>query len=134
MTAQNSAAPATRPTAIAVLCALLAVEIAALVAAAIAAIVQWVRGSDLPGPLAFMAVIAVLSALVLGAATRSLWRGGARWARSPVMFWQILLIVLSLGWMGVDGSLWTAAVLALALVAAITLVRKPVVAWTVPGD
>ncbi|GIG25963.1 hypothetical protein [Cellulomonas denverensis] len=133
MTDQPAAAPATRPTAVVVLCALLLVEVAALAVAAVASVVFLVRGSELPGPLAFMAVMAALVAVVLVAAARSLWRGGARWARSPVMFWQILLIVLALGWMGVEASGWTVLVLLLAAGSAVALLLKPVVAWTLPA-
>lgn len=114
------------------LCALLLVEVLVLVVGAVASVVMILRGSELPGPLVFMAVMALGVGALLVAAARSLWQGGARWARSPVMFWQVLLIVLSLGWMGVDGSLWTVLVLALAVVSAVTLVLKPVVAWTLP--
>lgn len=121
-----------RPTPVVVLCALLLVEVLALVAAAVASVVMILRGSELSGPLVFMAVMALGIGALLVAAARSLWQGGARWARSPVMFWQVLLIVLSLGWMGVDGSLWTVLVLLLAVVCAVTLVLKPVVAWTLP--
>ena len=125
---------APRPTPVLVLCALLGLEILTLGVGAVAAVVLLIRGSELPGPLAFMAVVAVLIGAVLVAATRSLWQGGARWARSPVMFWQVLLIVLALGWLGVEGSLWTVAVLAVGVVAAMLLLFRPVVAWTLPAD
>lgn len=127
------AAPAARPTAVVVLCGLLVLEVIALAVAAVASVVVVVRGSDLPGPLVFMAVVAVGIGLLLVAALRAVWRGGQRWARSPVMFWQVLLIVLSLGWMGVEASLWTVLVLLVAAVSAVTLVLKPTVAWTLPA-
>lgn len=125
--------PSVRPTVVVLVCALVLLQALALLAAAVTAAVVLVRGSDLPGPAVFLGVLAALVAVVLLAAARALWRGGSRWARSPVMTWQVLLGVLAVGWLGVESSVWAGAVLVVTVVTAVALVMPPVTAWTVPA-
>ena len=115
-----------------VLCALVLAQGLALVTIAVGLVVALVRGSDLPGPVVFLIVLAVgLAALMVGAA-RALLRG-RRWARSPVMTVQVLLVVLAGGWLGVEIAAWSVGVLVLAVVTAVLLLLPPVVAWTTGG-
>lgn len=123
--------PTGRPAVVVLVCSLVLLQALALLAAAVAAVVVLVRGSDLPGPAVFLGVLAALVVVVLVAVARALWRGGARWARSPVMTWQVLLGVLAVGWLGVESSVWAGAVLVVTVVTAVALVLPPVTAWTV---
>lgn len=135
MTDTTPRPPATRPPLVRAVCALVLGEALVLLAASVGLVVALARGTDLPGPVAFMAALALGLALLLAAAARGLWRG-SRWARSPVMTWQILLVVLAIGWLGVEVTWWSALVLAVAVVVAVGLLLPPVVAWTttaVPG-
>ena len=54
----------------------------------------------MPAASLFLAAFGIGVALLLLLAARGLWRG-RRWARSPVIMWQILLVVLAIGWLGV---------------------------------
>jgi len=108
------------------------VQALGLVAVAVALVVLLVRGSDLPGPVVFMAVLALGTAALLAGAARALL-GGHRWARSPVLTVQILLVVLAVGWLGFEVAAWSVGVLALAVVTAALVVVPPVVAWTTGG-
>lgn len=126
--------PGSRPLVVAVVCALIVVE--ALVAAglAVAWVVDLFHGAQVPGAVVFLALCAAGVAVVLVAAARALW-AGRRWARSPVMTWQVLLVVLSVSWLGVETSLWGVLVLVVAVVVGIGLLVPPAVAWTVaPAD
>ncbi len=97
---------------------------------AVAWLVDLVRGrAEVPGALVFLVVFCLAIALVLVAAARGLWNG-RRWARSPVMTWQVLLVVLSLGWLGQQVTPWGIAVLAVALVVGVALLLPSVVAAT----
>ncbi|WP_232514716.1 hypothetical protein [Cellulomonas sp. PSBB021] len=126
---QPDPAPA-RPPLLAVLCLLTLLEAAAAVGLAVAWVVDLVSGVSVrPAATVFLVVFGLAVALVLAASARGLWRG-RRWARSPVMTWQIMLVVLSLGWVGADPAPWTWAVLAVALVVGVGLLLPPVVAAT----
>ena len=70
----------------------------------------------------------VVSVLVL--AVRGLW-AGRRWARSPVMTWQVLLVVMAVGWLSSDPAWWAILVLVSALLIGVGLLLPPVVAATV---
>jgi hypothetical protein len=83
----------------------------------------------MPGPVVFLVVMALGVAALLAGAGRALLRGH-RWARSPVMTWQILLVVLSFGWIGSEAGPWAIGVLAVAVVVGVGLLLPPVVAWT----
>ena len=84
----------------------------------------------MPAASLFLAAFGVGIALLLLLAARGLWRG-RRWARSPVIMWQILLVVLALGWLGAEASVlggrrarrrarWSASGLLLPPVVAVT--------------
>jgi len=116
---------------LAVLCVLVVLQAGALVGMAVAFVTDLVRGvSELPGATVFLAVFALGVAAVLVLAARGLW-AGRRWARSPVMTWQVLLVVMSVGWFSADPAWWVVAVLLSALVVGVGLLLPPVVAATV---
>ncbi|GIG22889.1 hypothetical protein Cch01nite_36130 [Cellulomonas chitinilytica] len=113
-----------------VVCALVAVEAIAFLGLGVAFVVDLTRGNaTLPAATVFLALFALAVAALLGGASRGLWRG-RRWARSPVMTWQILLVVMSLGWLGVEASVWAVAVAVVAVVVAVGLLLPSVVAAT----
>ena len=100
--------------------------------AAVTFVVVVVRGAQLPAASLTLAVIAGgLAALLLGAG-RALLRG-RRWARSPVMTVQVLLVVMAVSSWRTAPQPWPAAGVALGLAAAGGLLLPPVVAWTVPS-
>jgi hypothetical protein len=116
--------------ALVVVCALVLLQAGLLVGLAVAWVVGLVRGgSQLPGATVFLVLFAAGVAAVLALAARGLW-AGRRWARSPVMTWQVLLVVMSAGWLGVETALWTVGVLVSALVVAAGLLLPAVVAVT----
>ena len=116
---------------LAVLCVLVVLQAGALVGMAVAFVTDLVRGvSELPGATVFLAVFALGVAAVLVLAARGLW-AGRRWARSPIMTWQVLLVVMSVGWFSADPAWWVVAVLLSALVVGVGLLLPPVVAATV---
>ncbi len=122
--------PASAPTAVRVLVGLVAVQAVALVAVTVGLVVALVRGTALPGPVVFMAVLALGMGALLAGAARALLHG-ERWGRAPVMTVQILLVVLAVGWLGVEVAAWSVGVLVLAAVTGALLLVRPVVAWTV---
>jgi len=122
-------APA-RPALLAVVCLLTLLEAAAAFGLGVAWAADLVRGAaQSVGATTFLVVFALGIAVLLAASARGLWRG-RRWARSPVMTWQVLLIVLGVGWVGADPAPWTWGVLAVALVVAVGLFVPAVVAAT----
>lgn len=121
--------PARRPRALVVVCLLVLVEAAALAGLAAAFVVDLARGAELPGPTAFLAVFLLGVAAVLVLAARAL-ADGRRWARSPVLTWQLLLLVMAAGWFSAEPSPWAAGVVLVALVVGVGLLLPPVVAAT----
>jgi hypothetical protein len=122
--------PHRRPAALAVVCGLVLVQAGLLAGLASAWVVDLVQGeSRLPAATVFLALFALGVAAVLVLAIRGLW-AGRRWARSPVMTWQILLVVLSVGWLGVEVAPWAVGVLVSALAVGVGLVLPSVVAVT----
>jgi len=114
-----------------VLCLLVVLQAGALVGMAVAWLTDLVRGaSRLPGATVFLVVFALGLAAVLVLAARGLW-AGRRWARSPVMTWQVLLVVMAVGWLGADPAWWIVAVLVSAVVVGVGLLMPRVVAATV---
>jgi len=106
------------------------VEALAFLGLGVAFVVDLTRGNaDLPAATVFLALFALGVAALLAGGARGLWRG-RRWARSPVMTWQILLVVMSLGWLGVEASVWAVAVAVVAVLVAVGLLLPPVVAAT----
>lgn len=121
--------PAAAPGAVRLLAGLVLLQALAVAVIAVALVVALVRGTSMPGPVVFLTLLAAGVAAVLGGAGRALLRGH-RWGRSPVMTVQILLVVLAVGWLGVEVAVWSVVVLALAVVVGALLVTPPVVAWT----
>jgi hypothetical protein len=119
-----------RPAVLAVVCGLVLIQAGLLVGLASAWVVDLVQGqSRLPAATVFLALFALGVAAVLLLGVRGLW-SGRRWARSPVMTWQVLLVVLSIGWLGVEVAPWAVGVLVSALVVGVGLVLPSVVAVT----
>jgi hypothetical protein len=131
----EDAAPRPRPPFLAALSVLVLLQAGLLVGLGSAWVVDLVRGeSRLPAATVFLALFALGVAAVLVLGVRGLW-SGRRWARSPIMTWQVLLVVLSVGWLGVEPALWAVGVLVSALVVGVGLLLPSVVAVTVerPG-
>ncbi|MEZ0449809.1 hypothetical protein [Cellulomonas sp. ICMP 17802] len=121
---------ARRPALLLVVCLLVTLEAAAFLGLGIAWTVDVVRGTaTLPGASLFLAAFGVGIALLLLLGARGLWRG-RRWARSPVITWQILLVVLALGWLSSQPSVWGVVVLVVATLVGVGLLLPPVVAVT----
>jgi hypothetical protein len=119
-----------RPPLLAVVCLLTLLEAALAAGLGIAWAVDLVTGrADAPAATAFLALFALGIACLLAACARGLWRG-RRWARSPVMTWQVLLVVLAVGWLGAEVTVWAVLVLAVALAVGVGLLLPPVVAAT----
>ena len=128
--AGSAPAPTRRPVALVVVCALVLLEAGLLVGLAAAWVADLVRGQvQLPAATIFLTLFSLGVAAVLVLATRGLWQG-RRWARSPVMTWQVLLVVMSIGWIGAESSPWVVAVLVVALGVGVGLLLPPVVAAT----
>ena len=126
----DNRAPGRRPAALAVLCVLVVVQAGLLIGLATAWGTGLVRGgSQLPAATVFLVLFSLGVAAVLVLAARGLW-SGRRWARSPVMTWQVLLVVLSVGWLRVEAAAWAVGVLVSALVVAVCLLLRPVVSFT----
>lgn len=119
-----------RPPLLPVVCLLVLVEALAFAGLAVAWLVDLVRnGAELPGAVVFLVVFCLGIAALLGFSARGLWNG-RRWARSPVITWQVLLVVLALGWLGVEVTAWAVAVVLVALVVGVGLLLPSVVAAT----
>jgi hypothetical protein len=110
-------------------CLLVLLEATLLVGVGIAFGVELVRGASVPGAAVFLLVFMLGVAAVLIASARGLWQG-RRWSRSPVLTGQLLLIVLALGWLGVEPTWWASLVLVVAVVVGTGLVLPSVVAAT----
>ena len=120
-----------RPAVLVALCALVLLQAGLLVGLAGAWVADLVRGTvQLPAATVFLVLFALGVGTVLALAARGLW-AGRRWARSPVMTWQVLLVVMAVGWLGSDPAPWAVAVLVSALMVGIGLLLPPVVASTV---
>jgi len=124
--------PAAVPGPVRALVGLVLLEALAVAVIAGALVVALVRGTTMPGPVVFLAVLAAGFAAVLGGAGRALLQG-RRWGRAPVMTVQILLVVLAVGWLGVEVAAWSVGVLVLAVAVGGLLVTPAVVAWTTVG-
>ncbi|HZL03152.1 MAG TPA: hypothetical protein VFC48_08520 [Cellulomonas sp.] len=112
-----------------VVCVLVLLEAALLVGVGIAFGTELVRGATVPGAGAFLLAFMLGVAAVLVASSRGLWQG-RRWSRSPVLTWQLLLVVLAIGWLGVESTWWAGLVLVVAVVVGVGLVLPSVVAAT----
>jgi len=119
-----------RPTLLLLVCALVTLEAAAFLGLGVAWTTDVVRGTaTMPGASLFLAAFGIGIALLLLLAARGLWRG-RRWARSPVIMWQILLVVLALGWLTSGASVWGVVVLVVATLVGVGLLLPSVVAVT----
>jgi len=103
-----------------VVCVLVLLEAALLVGVGIAFGTELVRGATVPGAGAFLLAFMLGVAAVLVASSRGLWQG-RRWSRSPVLTWQLLLVVLAIGWLGVESTWWAGLVLVVAVVVGVGL-------------
>lgn len=83
----------------------------------------------MPAASLFLVAFAAGVALLLLLAARGLWRG-RRWARSPVIMWQILLVVLAVGWLTAEPTTWAVVVLVVAVLTGAGLLLPAVVAAT----
>ncbi len=129
--AVDTSAPRRRPVPLVVVCALVLLQAGLLVGLAGAWAADLLRGaSQLPAATVFLVLFALGVAAVLVLAARGLWQG-RRWARSPVMTWEVLLVVLAAGWLGSDPAPWAVAVLVSAIVVGVGLLVPAVVAATV---
>ena len=119
-----------RPVPLLVVCLLVTLEAAAFLGLGVAWTVDVLRGTaTMPGASLFLAAFGVGIALLLLLAARGLWRG-RRWARSPVIMWQILLVVLAIGWLGAEPTAWAVVVLVVAVAVGGGLLLPAVVAVT----
>ncbi|KQY48230.1 hypothetical protein [Cellulomonas sp. Root137] len=119
-----------RPVPLLVVCLLLTLEAAAFLGLGVAWTVDVVRGTaTMPAASLFLAAFGAGIALLLLLAARGLWRG-RRWARSPVIMWQILLVVLAIGWLGAEPTAWAVVVLVVAVGIGVGLLLPAVVAVT----
>jgi hypothetical protein len=126
----QNARPSGRPAVLALVCVLVVVQAGLLIGLAAAWGIGLVQGeSRLPAATVFLVLFALGVAAVLVLGARGLW-AGRRWARSPVMTWQVLLVVLSIGWLRVEVAPWAVGVLVSALAVAVGLVLPRVVAAT----
>lgn len=113
-----------------VVCLLVVLEAAAFLGLAVAWAADVVRGAaTMPAASLFLVAFAAGVALLLLLAARGLWRG-RRWARSPVIMWQILLVVLAFGWLSAEPAVWPVLVLVVAVLIGGGLLLPPVVAAT----
>jgi len=119
-----------RPALLLIVCALVTLEAAAFLGLGVAWTADVVRGAaTMPAASLFLAAFGVGIAILLLLAARGLWRG-RRWARSPVIMWQVLLVVLSLGWLSAQASVLGVVVLVVATLVGVGLLLPPVVAVT----
>ncbi|GCD22108.1 hypothetical protein CTKZ_36700 [Cellulomonas algicola] len=119
-----------RPRLLAVTCVLVLLESVVVAGLGVAFVVSLVRGATaLAAPTAFLVAFCAGIAALLALAARGLW-AGRRWARSPVMTWQVLLVVLAVGWLGQEVTAWAVAVLTVAVVVGVLLLVPSVVAAT----
>jgi hypothetical protein len=119
-----------RPPALAAVSVLVLVEAAAVAGLAVAFVADLLRGGvELPAATVFLVVFLLGVAAVLVACVRGFARG-RRWARSPVLTWQLLLGVMAVGWFGAEPSVWVAGVLVVAVLVVVGLLLPSVVAVT----
>lgn len=121
--------PASRPTALRVLIAVLACEILVLIVAGGFAGFEMTRPNATISADLFLLALAWGLALILFYAGRGLLRG-QRWARSPVMTWQLFQIVIAVSWLTTSVHIGALLLLASGLTIAFCLMTKGVVAAT----
>lgn len=85
--------------------------------------------AEIPGALVFLVLFSLGVAALLAVCARGL-RDGRRWARAPVMTWQIMLVVLAVGWLGSGAPVWAVPVVVVAVAVAVGLLLPSVVAAT----
>lgn len=115
---------------------LLAVLVEALVLLAVAVVVV---AQAVSGPSADLGLGVALGVLALGVAVglvlcaRGLW-AGRRWARAPVVTWQLLQVAAIASGLGSDLGVAVAGLLLLSAVAVVGVLVPSVVRWTVRED
>lgn len=125
----NSAAGAV-PRALLILAIAVWIEALALVVAGGFALFEMARPDATIAADLFLAAFAWGMALLLFFAVRGL-HAGRRWARSPVMTWQLFQIVIAVTWLTTAVHVGAVALLVLAVVIIWALMSRPVVAMTV---
>ena len=120
------------PVAVRLACVLVWAQAALALAAAAAFVADLVRGAQLPGASAALAVIALGVAAALAGAGAALLRGGRRWARSPVLTVEFLVGVLAVGAWTTAPAPWPALALGVAVLVVGALLSRAAVTWTVP--
>jgi hypothetical protein len=113
-----------------VACVLVWLEACVALAGATAFLAVLFRGTDLAGATAGLAVIALgVCALLVGGGL-ALLRGGRRWARSPVLTVQLLLVALSVAGWSSGTQPWPAVGVVLAVAIVVALLTPSAVRWT----
>jgi hypothetical protein len=98
-------------------CVLVLLEAALFVGLGVALVADLVGGNtDTVGVTVFLALFALAIGALLGWCARGLWRG-RRWSRSPVITWQIILLIL-----GVSSAAGGVTLVSLGLVALATAI------------
>lgn len=117
------------PRALTILAIAVWLEVGALAVAGGFALLEITRPNATIGADLFLAAFAWGMALLLFYAVRGLY-AGQRWARSPVMTWQLFQIVIGVTWVTTSVHVGAFALLALAVVVIWTLMSRAVVALT----
>lgn len=114
-----------------VVCCLIVLEAAAFAGLGLALAAELLRGrASMPGATAFLTVCALGVAGLLGLCARGLWNR-RRWARSPVIMWQILLVCLAVFEFGAQPAA-ASVVIVIAGAIGCGLLLPPVVRATTP--
>jgi len=122
--------PWRRPGLLLGVCVVVVLEAALLIGVAGACLVSIVRGtSEAPGTAAGIAGFGALLAAALLGCARALWRG-RRWARGPVLTWQVLQGATAVSVLSGEQRPTAFALLAVALLGAVLLLLPPVIAAT----
>lgn len=121
-----------RPTALVVAVAAVAVEVLALAAVVVFYAVELTRAADRTGAVA-TAVVAAALAVGLSLCARALL-AGRRWARAPMLTWQLFQVVLTAPL--ATGPLWPVAVVfvLLAVAAGVCLASRTLSVWVGDDD
>ena len=122
--------PRRRPGLLLGVCLVVVLEAALLIGVAGAYLVSIARGaSAAPGTAAGIAGFGALVAAALLGCARALWRG-RRWARGPVLTWQVLQGATAVSVLSGAQRPIALALLAVSLLGAVLLLLPPVIAAT----
>ncbi|PJI94223.1 hypothetical protein CLV34_1711 [Luteimicrobium subarcticum] len=125
-----------RPGVVTVVVGAVALEALALVVACGVLIGAWVTGGvDSVGSAVALVVLGLGFAAILGGSARALLRR-RRWARSPIVTWQLLqglAAFTAAGQFSAAGALAAWCVVGLSAVVVVLLLTRPAVRWTTDG-